>query len=71
MGRLVSSVKNTAVNVRANRTLSGDVAKPVALDFMVSLTADRVIVLQPHFVRLTQVSSRFKVLTAMSLKISV
>jgi len=52
------------VNVRANQTLSGDVARPVALDFMVSLTADLVIVLQLHFVRLIQVSSRFKVLTA-------
>ena len=71
MGRLVLSVKNMVVSVRANRTLSDDVVKPVALDFMVSLTADHVIVLQLHFVRLTQVSSKFKVLTAMLLKISV
>jgi hypothetical protein len=56
MDRSVLSVKNMVVNVRANRTLSGDVAKPVALDFMVSLTADHVIVLQLHFVKLTQVS---------------
>jgi hypothetical protein len=71
MGHLVLSAKNMVVNVHANRTLSGDVVKPVALDFLVSLTADHVIVLQLHFVILTQVSSRFKVLTAMSLKISV
>ena len=64
MGRLVLSVRSMVVNVRANQTLSGDVARPVALDFMVSLTADLVIVLQLHFVRLIQVSSRFKVLTA-------
>jgi hypothetical protein len=59
MGRLVLSVKNTVVNARANRTLSGDVVKPVAPDFMVSLTADHAIVLQLHFVRLSQVSSNF------------
>jgi hypothetical protein len=56
MGHLALSVKNMVVNVCANQTLLGDVVKLVALDFMVSLTADRVIVLQLHFVRLTQVS---------------
>jgi hypothetical protein len=71
MGHLVLSVKNMVVNVHANRTLSGDAVKPVALDFMVSLTVDRAIALQLHFARLTQVSTRFKVVTAMSLKISV
>jgi hypothetical protein len=68
---LVSSVKSMVVSVRANRTLLGDAAKPVALDFMVSLTADHVIALQLHFVRLTQVNLRFEVLTAVLLKILV
>jgi hypothetical protein len=71
MGHLVLSVRNMVVSVRANRMLLADAVKPVALDFMVYLTADHVIVLQLHFVRLTQVNARFKVLAAVSLKSSV
>lgn len=71
MGRLALSVKNMVVNVRANQTLLGDVVKLVALGFMVSLTADRVIVLQLRFVRLTQVRWRFMAVTTIMLKISV
>jgi hypothetical protein len=71
MGHLVLNVKNMVVNVLADRMLLGDAVKPVAPDFMVSLTADHVTVLQLRFVRLTQVRSRFKVFTAMLLKMSV
>lgn len=58
MAHSVLNVKNLVVSVHANQMLLGDVVGPVVLDFMVSLTANRVTVPQLHSVKLTQV--RFK-----------
>jgi hypothetical protein len=51
----VLSVKNSVVSVHVNQMLLGDVARPVKLDFMVSLTANHATVLQLPSVRLIQV----------------